>query len=160
MMELGMEMNHVGIHVADIDAAVDWYREVFGLRVLEPVGTHTLETAGGERRQNVFGPQWHSMKLAHLATESGVGIELFQFIEPATVEAAPFEYWRPGIFHVCFTVDDLAAALQRLRDHGGRVRTEVHAIRPGTSIAYCEDPWGTIIELSSGSYGHIVGVTD
>jgi catechol 2,3-dioxygenase-like lactoylglutathione lyase family enzyme len=156
-----MEMNHVGIHVPDIEAAVQWYRDVFDVRVLEGVGTHTLATAGGERRRNVFGPRWREMKLAHLALPSGVGVELFQFVDPAPQSAAePFEYWRQGIFHVCFTVDDLGVALRRLSEHGGRVRTEVHEIRPGTSIAYCEDPWGTIIELSSGTYSQIVGVAE
>jgi catechol 2,3-dioxygenase-like lactoylglutathione lyase family enzyme len=154
-----VEINHVGINVGDLDAAVVWYHDVFGFEVLVGVGTHTLDTPAGERRRDVFGPRWREMKLAHLATPSGVGIELFQFVDPAYIAPEdPFEYWRQGIFHVCFTVDDLEASLERLRAAGGIVRTQVHQIRPGTAVAYCEDPWGTIIELSSGTYRQIVGV--
>lgn len=151
-------VNHIGINVGDLDAAVTWYQKVFGFTVLVDVGTHTLDTSNGERRKDVFGPEWRAMKLAHLATPDGVGIELFQFLDPAYVASEDsFEYWRQGIFHVCFTVDDLSDSLALLTEAGGKVRTQVHQIRPGTAVAYCEDPWGTIIELSSGTYGQIVG---
>jgi len=153
-----MEINHVGINVGDLEAAVRWYHDVFGFEVLVEAGTHTLEGAAGQRRRDVFGPRWREMKLAHLSTPGGTGIELFQFVEPAYVAPEdPFEYWRQGIFHVCFTVDDLGASLDTLTSHGGTVRTLIHEIRPGTRVAYCEDPWGTIIELSSGTYAQIVG---
>jgi catechol 2,3-dioxygenase-like lactoylglutathione lyase family enzyme len=98
------------------------------------------------------------MRLAHLSAPSGVGIELFQFIDPPnTAPENPFEYWRQGIFHVCFTVDDLEASIERLTAAGGVLRTQIHEIRPGTRVAYCQDPWGTIIELSTGAYAQITG---
>jgi catechol 2,3-dioxygenase-like lactoylglutathione lyase family enzyme len=153
-----MEINHVGITVGDLDRAVPWYRDVLGFTVLVEPGTHTLSSANGDRRKDVFGPRWREMRLAHLATPGGIGVELFQFVDPpAEAQADPFEYWRHGIFHLCVTVEDLEDALDRLRANGGIVRTEIHTVRPGTRVVYCEDPWGTILELSSGSYALITG---
>jgi len=153
-----VEINHVGITVGDLDRAVSWYRDVLGFAVLVEPGTHTLSTPNGDRRSDVFGPRWGGMRLAHLATRSGVGVELFQFIEPATIAPeAAFEYWRQGLFHLCVTVDDLDDTVARLKDAGGVVRSDIHTVRPGTRVVYCEDPWGTVIELSSGSYAEITG---
>jgi catechol 2,3-dioxygenase-like lactoylglutathione lyase family enzyme len=156
-----MEINHVGISVGDIDRAVEWYRDVLGFEVLVEAGTHTLSTANGERRKDVFGPRWREMRLAHLATPSGIGVELFQFVDPpSTPVEDPFEYWRHGIFHLCVTVEDLESTLGLLRAADGVVRTEIHTVRPGTRVVYCEDPWGTIIELSSGTYPQITGTAE
>jgi catechol 2,3-dioxygenase-like lactoylglutathione lyase family enzyme len=154
------ELNHVGITVGDLDAAVRLYEAVFNLEVLVQPQLATLETAAGERRRDVFGPRWGAMRIAHLATrDGGIGIELFEFLEPATV--APeigFEYWRRGISHLCFTVEDLEGSIEKLVSFGGRKRSQIHTVWPGTRICYCEDPWGVVIELSSRDYHHIVGV--
>ena len=153
-------LNHVGITVGDLDAAVRLYTAVFDLEVLMEPQLATLETAAGERRRDVFGPRWGAMRLAHLATrDGGIGIELFEFVEPATVAPeVDFEYWRRGVSHLCFTVADLQRTIDRLVAFGGRQRSKIHTVWPETQICYCEDPWGVVIELSSRDYHHIVGV--
>lgn len=155
-----IEVNHIGITVGDLDAAVTLYKAVFDLEVLVEAETATLKTAAGDRRRDVFGPRWGGMRIAHLATRGGgTGIELFEFLEPATV--APdedFAYWRRGISHICFTVDDLEASIEKLISFGGRKRSQIHTVWPETRICYCEDPWGVVIELSSRDYHHITGL--
>ena len=155
-----MDINHIGITVPDIELAVEFYCDVFGMKVLSPPRTHTDATAFASRRKDVFGEQWKGMKLAHLATPSGCGFELFEFLEPSTCRPADaFAYWNIGVSHVCITVDDFDATLDRLTESGGTRCSGVHTVRQGVKICYCQDPWGVVIEVASAPYASIVGVT-
>jgi len=154
-----MDVNHVGITVSDIDAAVAFYTSVFDFEVLVPPRTGNLGSPRSEIRRDVFGPKWEEVKGAHLATPRGVGLEIFQFVTPTTVKPGDnFEYWKVGISHFALTVDDLEGTIARLVAAGGRRRSGVHTLSPGTQICYCEDPFGVVIELASSSYHTIAGV--
>lgn len=153
-----LAFNHAGVTVPDIFAAIDWYADVLGFtpimapRLLEPASRATHETP------SVFGPRFGRAYQAHLLTGNGVGIELFQFVEPAVGEReAEMAYWRRGPFHLCFTHPDVPAVAERIEAAGGRRRTPVLAFVPGRPwrLAYCEDPWGTVIEIISHSYAEI-----
>jgi len=149
-----MLINHVGVTVGDLGAGVRWYREVFGLTVLAgPVETG-LDGDAGERRSDIFGPRFARMRLAHLIDSSGVGIEMFEFIEPATgTPDEIFAYWKTGFSHVAFTVEDLEATRGKITELGGRARTGVYQLaNSDCRVCYCEDPWGTAIELSTRPY--------
>jgi catechol 2,3-dioxygenase-like lactoylglutathione lyase family enzyme len=140
------EINHVGLTVTDIDAAVGWYTDVFGLvPVFGPV-----EVRGPGRSKAVFGAGFEAMKRAVLSSRNGAGLELFEFLEPPTVRNDdPFRYWQTGPFHVCLTCDDVAAQLAAVAGAGGRARTEPLDAGDGRQIAYCEDPFGNVLELTN-----------
>lgn len=153
---IALALNHVGIAVPDIFAAIDWYVALFGAthimgpRVLEADAPATHETPG------IFGPRFRKAYQAHLLLANGVGLELFQFIDPP-VSADHASDWRRGIFHLALThpdVDDLAA---RIVAAGGRKRIEPTDFAPGRPwrLCYCEDPWGTVIEIVSASYAEM-----
>lgn len=151
-----LAMNHVGITVPDIHAAVKWYTEVLGCYLLEPPaqvendGTHF-----GNVVKDIFGLKFEGAILAHLATIDGVGIELFQFINPdVNIPNDNFEYWRAGIFHICVTAPDIESTVELISKTGGKVKSKIWKLwgNKEYKVAYCQDPWGTIIELSSNSY--------
>lgn len=149
--------NHVGIGVADIVAAVAWYGEVFGLRLLRaPFEVRSDMEPGGEQARDVLGEHFRHMRMAHMATADGVGIELFQLIDPPHERREPaLEYWKSGVFHVALTTDDIATTARRVVEHGGRQRSAVwhnQPPHPTKRMVYLEDPWGTIIELYSHPY--------
>ena len=147
------QMNHVGVTVGDLDAAVEWYGSVLGLELMDGPMHCSLETVGADRRREVFGEQWGAMRLAHMITSNGTGLELFQFLEPPVVrEDDNFTYWRVGPHHVAFTVDDFHGTLAKLVEGGGRQRTADYDVHGGAFIVYCEDPWGNTVELVSVSY--------
>lgn len=148
--------NHVGIGVPDIEAAVAWYRDVLGCVVLlEPALLSSDGTHFGNIVKDIYGNRFERMKMAHLTTGDGLGIELFQFLEPAQfVPEETYEYWRAGIFHFALTVDDVETVAARIAENGGRRLSKVWRLWANKELeaAYTQDPWGTVIELVSHPY--------
>ena len=139
-------INHAGLTVTDIDAAVAWYGEVFDLVLV--FGPD--EVRGSGRSKLIFGERFGRMKRAVLRDPNGAAIELFEFLDPATVRRADnFDYWKTGFFHVCFTCDDVAFQLAAVATAGGRMRTDPLEAGGGRYIAYCEDPFGNVLELTN-----------
>jgi catechol 2,3-dioxygenase-like lactoylglutathione lyase family enzyme len=145
--------NHVGMTVPDIDRAIDWYGRVLGFslifrRVLE------YRPDVPEVRE-IFGESFRRAHQAHLLSAGGVGLELFQFLDPPVVSPADnFEYWRTGVFHLCVTDPDLEGLVERVLANGGKQRTRIWQFLPGRpcKLVYCEDCLGNIIEGFSHQY--------
>ena len=157
-----LRFNHVGIGVADVDAAVEWYARVFGLElVLGPFDVRADTGPSGQQAQDVLGPSFRHMRMAHMATGDGVGIELFQLLDPPHERREqPLEFWKSGTFHLCLTAEDLEGVTRRVVENGGRQRSRVWPNRPpdpARRMVYLEDPWGTIIELYSHDYRAMYG---
>lgn len=100
MPELLRRISHLGIAVRDLDAAVRFYEEVFGLSVIHRwvAETDRMEAASfriGDVEIELMQP---------LAEDSPVGKFIARRGE--------------GIHHVAYEVDDVADALQRAREAG------------------------------------------
>lgn len=126
------EIDHVAIAVRDLDAAIAWYETTFGATVEH---RETVESDGVEE--------------ALLA----VADSYVQLLTPTT-ETSPVAGYLDkrgeGIHHIGYRVDNCAAALQSVKDGGGRVIDE--APRPGsrgTTVAFVHPKasFGTLIEL-------------
>ena len=109
--------NHVGVGVGDINAAIGFYRDAFGCRVLRAPFEVTGEGPEGEEARNVLSSRpFKRMLLAHLVAPDGVGIELFQLIDPPYERRDPeLEYWKSGTFHFCMTARNIDETLNRNR---------------------------------------------
>lgn len=126
------EVDHVAIAVQDLDAAVAWYEETFGARVVH--------------REVVEGDGVEEALLA-------VADSYIQLITPTSDESTVAKFLSTrgeGLHHVGFRVDDCAKALQAAHDAG--VRTIDQAPRPGswgTTVAFIhpKSAFGTLIEL-------------
>jgi hypothetical protein len=56
-----------------------------------------------------------------MSSANGVGIELFQFIEPASqlrLEENNFEYWKTGYFHICITEPNIEEFAEKIASTG------------------------------------------
>lgn len=144
-----------------MDVAVAWYRDVMDMTVLlGPVEISASSTAATDPAlanvvKTVFGPDLGKFKLCHLSSANGVGVELFQFLEPKGVRRENnFEYWKTGFYHIAVTEPDIEKLAQRIASSGGRQRTGILELAPasGKKICFCEDPFGNIIEIYSHSY--------
>lgn len=147
--------SHIGISVPDLDAAVKFYAEVMGFYVIMTPSEVTEDySAIGVMCTDVFGPGWDSLRIAHLSTADGIGIELFEF----KGNEAPddnFAYRRHGTFHFAVQDPNLEDLLEKIIAAGGKQRMPVREYFPNEKpfrMVYVEDPFGVIFELYSHSY--------
>ena len=126
------QIDHVGIAVADLDAAVERYVRVFGL---QPVHRERVEDQGVE-------------EVLFAAGESF--IQLLGALGPDTPVGRFLERRGPGVHHVGYRVHDVALALQDLRTEGVTLIDErPRAGSRGTTIAFVhpKDMGGVLVEL-------------
>lgn len=126
------EIDHVAIAVRDLPAAIDFYRDTFGATVEH---REVVDSDGVEEALLKVADSYIQL-LTPTRDESPVAVYLDKKGE--------------GLHHVGYRVDDCAAALQSVKDHGGRVIDQ--APRPGsrgTTVAFVhpKTSFGTLIEL-------------
>lgn len=115
------EVDHIGIAVTDLDAAIALYASTAGTSV-------TLR----ERLQD------RGIELAFLNT-GGTKLELLMPLEDNTPIARFLAKRGPGIHHICYRVNDIKAEMARLEGLGAKLIDTVP--RPGASgtmIAFIE----------------------
>ncbi len=126
------EIDHVAIAVHDLEAAITYYADTFGAIVAhrEHIDSDGVEEA-----------------LLRVADS------YVQLLTP-TSETSPVAKYLAnrgeGLHHVGYRVADCAAALQSVKDHGGRVIDEQpRAGSRGTTVAFIhpKGAFGTLIEL-------------
>lgn len=108
-------LDHIGIAVESVEAALAFYRDALGLEV---------EVSEEVASQHVR---------AHFIGVGGAALELLE----ATSDTSPIARFiarrGPGLHHVTLRVDDLPAALARLKARGARLIDETP--RPGAEGA-------------------------
>lgn len=125
-------IDHVGIAVEDLDAAVERYRRALGV---EPAHREVVESQGVEEVLFELG---------------GSYVQLLGALGPDTPVGRFLSRRGPGVHHVAYRVDDVAAALEHLRSEGIRLVDEQP--RPGsrgTTIAFVHPSGmeGVLVEL-------------
>lgn len=135
-------VNHVGVTVANLDEALTFYREVFGL---EPV---FATEASGPPVAEMFQVPDAEFKVAFLPIGNTVW-ELVEYRAPGN--ATQPRHNDIGGMHACLEVSDMRAACERLAEHGVAVPNEPLEIpegpMAGAKIAYVRDPNGVQLEL-------------
>lgn len=129
-------IDHVGIAVADLDAAIDFYQRTFGMRC---VHTETNVEQGVREAMLAVGPD-----------ASGGMVQLLAPLSPDTTIGKFLDKRGPGIQQVAYTVADIDVACAALRERG--VRLLYDAPRRGTSdsrvnFVHPKDAGGVLIEL-------------
>lgn len=147
--------SHIGLSVPDVDAATTFYSEVMGFYVImAPADVTEDGSAIGQMCTDVFGPGWGSLRIAHLATADGTGIELFEFKGSAQPEDN-FDFRGHGTFHFAVQDPDVEGLLEKIVAAGGKQRMPVRKYFPGEKpyrMVYVEDPFGIVFEIYSHSY--------
>jgi catechol 2,3-dioxygenase-like lactoylglutathione lyase family enzyme len=135
--------------VPDLDLAVKWYKEVFGFTVIrEPIEFVPDDTLRGMAVKDIHGSSLKKVRMAWLSSANQVGFEIFEYIEPKA------ERRTNNFIHICITDPDIEGLCKKISETGGKQRSKVWEIVPdkGYKIAFCEDPFGNIIEIYSHSY--------
>jgi methylmalonyl-CoA epimerase len=125
-------LDHIGIAVANLDDALRFYRDALGLEIEAP------EEVASQRVR------------AHFVPVGGAALELLE----ATADTSPIAKYLakrgPGIHHITLRVDDIRAALDRLKAHGVRLIDDVpRAGAHGSLVAFIHpsSAHGVLVEL-------------
>jgi catechol 2,3-dioxygenase-like lactoylglutathione lyase family enzyme len=135
--------DHVGVTVADLDRVTDFF---VGLG-LEVEGRMVVE---GEFLDTVIGIPGSRTEIVMLqAPGGGSRLELSRFVrpdhEPGSPDARPTVL---GLRNVCFEVDDLRAAVDRLAAEGFGLVGGVGRYEYVWLMAYVRGPEGIIVSLA------------
>jgi methylmalonyl-CoA/ethylmalonyl-CoA epimerase len=99
-------VDHIGLAVQNLDEAVAFYEQSYGVT------------------------NWHrsSMPERHMEVAATfIGDTMIELIAPTSEEAAFAKYLNekgPGMHHIAYRVDDIAASLEQLQQHGVRLIDE------------------------------------
>jgi len=125
-------LDHIGIAVGDLSQALAFYRDALGLEVEPP------EDVPSQRVR------------AHFVPVGGATLELLEATAPESPIARHLEKRGPGLHHLTFAVDDIHAALGRLRARGVRlIDEEPRAGAEGALVAFVHpsSAHGVLVEL-------------
>lgn len=127
-------LNHVAIAVPDLSAAAQIYRDTLGAKVSAPVplpeqGVTTVFVALENTKIELLHPLGRSSPIANFLQNNPSG----------------------GIHHVCFEVDDILAARDKLKASGARVlgsgEPTIGAHGKPVLFLHPKDFCGTLVEL-------------
>jgi lactoylglutathione lyase len=123
-----MRILHTMLRVGDLDASIDFYTQVLGMRLLRrqdyPTGQFTLAFVGYQDERD------------------GPVIELTHNWDTKSYDLGD------GYGHIALQVEDAAGTCELVRQKGGKVVREAGPMKHGTTvIAFVEDPDGYKIEF-------------
>jgi methylmalonyl-CoA/ethylmalonyl-CoA epimerase len=131
-----LRIDHVGVAVPDLDAAIAFYRQAFGLRC---VHQETNTEQGVREAMLAVGPD-----------DSGARLQLLAPLHPDSPIARFLDRSGPGVQQVAYTVADVDATCVALRARGLRLLYE--SPRRGTAgsrinFVHPKDAGGVLVEL-------------
>ena len=131
-------VNHVGHCVTDLDRSRRFYEAVFGFRAVRNL---TVPDEPASRLLRVPPP----VGLTAVYLELGATVlELLHFDRPSDGPARERTFTEPGLTHLSFTVDDVAATCALVEEHGGTVLADTDV---GGLAIMVQDPDGQLLEL-------------
>lgn len=125
-------INHIAIVVDDIDSALEFWRDALGLEL------SYVEDVPDQQSVVAFLPS---------------GEAEIELVKPTTEESGIARYLNkhgPGLHHICFQVEDIDAALERLKRHGVALINEEPTIGTGgkkVAFIHPKSTHGVLLEL-------------
>ena len=125
-------LDHIGIAVSDLAAALAFYRDALGLEIEAP------EEVASQRVR------------AHFIPAGDAALELLEATAPDSPIAKYVEKRGPGLHHITLRVDDIRGALEQLKARGVRLIDE--SPRPGAhgslvAFIHPSSAHGVLVEL-------------
>jgi methylmalonyl-CoA/ethylmalonyl-CoA epimerase len=131
-----LRIDHVGIAVPDLDAAIEFYQRVFGMRC---VHREVNEEQGVSEAMLAVGPG-----------TGGGRLQLLAPLSPSSTIAKFLDRQGPGIQQLAYTVADIDVACAALRERGARLLYDTP--RTGTAgsrvnFVHPRSAGGVLVEL-------------
>ena len=126
-----IKINHVAIAVQDIDAALKFWEQTFGLEL------NHVEEVPSQKSKVAFLPLGESEIELVQPTTSDSGLAYF------------LEKRGEGMHHICIEVEDIDATLAELKSKGVRLINDVPEELPGRKMAFVHPKAanGVLVEL-------------
>ena len=126
-----IKINHVAIAVQDIDAALNFWEQTFGLEL------DHVEDVPSQKSKVAFLP---------------LGESEIELVQPTTIDsglASFLEKRGEGMHHICIEVEDIDATLAELKSKGVRLINDVPEELPGRKMAFVHPKAanGVLVEL-------------
>ena len=126
-----IKINHVAIVVQDIDAALKFWEQTFGLEL------NLVEEVPSQKSKVAFLP---------------LGESEIELVQPTTSDsglASFLEKRGEGMHHICIEVEDIDATLAELKSKGVRLINDVPEELPGRKMAFVHPKAanGVLVEL-------------
>ena len=134
-------VDHVGITVPDLDAAIQFFENALGAELLWNLGPFD---------ETPTGVKINSIQIAMLRLGPNINVELMAFDADEQRRTMPsnIDY---GATHIAFFVDDIEAAAKSLKEHGAELlKGPIDAkgeVKQGERIWYFKTPWGAFMEI-------------
>ncbi|HEY7497129.1 MAG TPA: methylmalonyl-CoA epimerase [Vicinamibacterales bacterium] len=131
-------LDHIGIAVADLDAALAFYRDALGLEIEAP------EDVPSQRVRAHFIPMADGRGALELLEATAADSPIAKYVAARG----------PGLHHITLGVDDIHAAIDRLKRRGVRLIDE--SPRPGAhgslvAFIHPSSAHGVLVELKQGA---------
>lgn len=125
------KINHVAVAVADVDAALTFWRDALGIEL------HHLEDVPSQKATVAFLP---------------VGDSEVELVKPTAEDTGVAKFLAErggGMHHLCFEVDDIDGMLADLKAKGVRLINETAQVLPGRKMAFVhpKSTGGVLVEL-------------
>jgi catechol 2,3-dioxygenase-like lactoylglutathione lyase family enzyme len=140
---MAISLAHTAVCVPDVDAAVAWYRDALGLRVLSP--PYRMDGEAIERDMGELVPSPVVVKAAILGFEAGDHVvEVIEYPNAHGAASATGAVVDTGITHIGVVCTDADAERSRLVAAGATALTTAVADVAGLRTAWVRDPFGVV----------------
>jgi catechol 2,3-dioxygenase-like lactoylglutathione lyase family enzyme len=119
-----MKWDHIGIKSSDVDKSLRFYTEILGLERQEEL--------------EIMGKRFFFVGNDTVSIEIEAGNPGDTKVDPRT---------QTGLYHLAFTVEDVAGLVDRLKSEGIPIALEPVSTRSDRLVAFVEDPDGVFVQL-------------
>ena len=149
-------LDHIGMTVPDLDAAVKFYLDAFGGTVLYrmgPLDSRDMPAAAkGDWTASFIDVPDARVTFVGIRIAEALQLEIYEYERPVTARKQPPRNSDVGGHHLALRVDDVDAAARHLESKGCKLM-EGPIVVPGGPLYgsrswYLTDPWGNYFELT------------
>lgn len=157
-------INHVALSVPNLEEAIMWYSQVFGMKQLGQIMVPDRSVSPELPVFKVYPSTLTKMRVVFMSAGPGAALELFEFKEPKPTggqERYSFarDFNRAGLFHMAFTTPHVDELCEKVVKFGGK---RIGPTMPAFGYKTCcvEDKWGNVLELMDFTFEQFVTELD
>jgi catechol 2,3-dioxygenase-like lactoylglutathione lyase family enzyme len=139
---LASKMQHIALHVADVERSAAFYEAVFGGKAR----TRPVLRSGPFVEQLLGGLDGIEQRGVHISLPQGGIVLVVVWRRGTAQEPEERPFWQRRILHFCIQVDDVRATAEKVEAAGGRLLFPVNE-QTGRPFVFIEDPDGHVVEM-------------